>query len=106
MNVFTGRNQPGCYSWTGFYTCDHSRAYYYFAESLIEPSFYSTRCKDENPDLGKDGTNLRRCCEDGVYFGGEPGNDLYPQKRGVFYLETNSETPYSKSRQASYCWHK
>lgn len=79
-----GKSQPGCNS-DG---CSHDRAPYYFIESIRGKPFTGRRCRtygsltDSGCDF--DGTNK--------VMGGVP----HTTGSGVFYIQTNSASPYSR----------
>lgn len=83
-----GRSQPGCgIDLVG--TCAHGRAPTFFAESINNHYFYAIRCANFNEvDQG-------RCSNQGGGFrmGGEPSNNGL---NGIFYLETNSNSPFAR----------
>lgn len=84
-----GRSMPGCgLDITG--VCAHERACRYFEESISSnKEFTATRCDSyaeiENKTCTSRGT---------ARFGGEPLNVATP--RGVYYFETNPQSPYAK----------
>ncbi|CAD7079953.1 unnamed protein product [Hermetia illucens] len=84
-----GRMQPGCNDSTTF--CDHSRAVYYFAESLELPNkFYAIQCSTYDQIIEK------KCKWTGrvAYMGGDPSN--YGRNiRGVYFLPVNEKYPYA-----------
>ncbi|XP_070536523.1 pancreatic triacylglycerol lipase-like [Ptychodera flava] len=85
-----GKNQPGCgllpfeNGVEGGEICDHGRAHYYFIESI------RSSCKFEAYPCDKESQcyscGLRGCNRMGFHAGKSPN--------GVFYLETNSQSPY------------
>lgn len=85
---------PGCL----LSSCSHSRAVDYFAESIMNPyAFEAVKC--ENFESLKDGRCRMEDDENLVkaYMG---GNKMESGKSaGVFYLTTNKNAPYGKSRQ-------
>jgi pancreatic triacylglycerol lipase len=82
-----GRSQPGC----GIdisQSCAHSRAHELFAESIISEGFVARRCNSYQEILN-------RSCNgagNGV-MGGDPGR---AGQTGVFFLETNGNTPFAR----------
>ncbi|KAK9701823.1 Lipase [Popillia japonica] len=82
-----GSNQPGC-ELDLLGTCAHSRAYYYYSESIISSGFTSYNC-DSLPSYnnGSCSDNLRSMM-----------GQLYvdTSASGTYYLNTNSESPYSQ----------
>ncbi|XP_066591376.1 phospholipase A1-like [Prorops nasuta] len=71
-----GKKQPGCKDFFG--VCDHSRAYYYFAESIISSNGF--RASPINDDKGH------------VYMG---GSNLDSNAKGSYTLKTNSNSPFA-----------
>lgn len=87
-----GRSQPGC-KWDLTGNCAHSRALYLFAESMnSDVGFIGTRC-DSRDEMTVDG-----CVNgDGVkrVLGGDPKKVEVVTKRQVFWLKTNSKSPFA-----------
>ncbi|XP_012276889.1 phospholipase A1 [Orussus abietinus] len=117
-----GKSQPGC-GIDFFSTCAHSRAYYYFAESIRDPTgFHSigqrsrTNCKKCSPE------NLNKCmytniggeskeassklcsrcaklgnnCKKNIYATAYMGgSELDPNARGSYELRTASSPPFA-----------
>ncbi|XP_057321353.1 pancreatic lipase-related protein 2 isoform X1 [Microplitis mediator] len=91
--------QPGCtaanFIAMGMYrifrhylVCSHNRAWRYYVESINNPrGFPSTRCQRWRP-------NLRSCTWKNDAFMGFATD---PRTRGIFYLRTNSRTPFAKN---------
>lgn len=79
-------------SLTGMYS--HSRAWDLFEESIRDDSkFESIKCADYGSMVsGKFETKTAN-------MGGEPGNSGLS---GVFYLQTNSSSPFGKGKITSY----
>ncbi|KAH0547393.1 hypothetical protein KQX54_019099 [Cotesia glomerata] len=91
--------QPGCtaanFIAMGMYrifrhyiVCSHNRAWRYYVESINNPwGFPATRCLRWRP-------NLRSCTwkKDAVM-----GFATDPRTRGIFYLRTNSRTPFARN---------
>ncbi|KAJ0175583.1 hypothetical protein K1T71_008742 [Dendrolimus kikuchii] len=76
--------QPGCGSLPRIIACSHRRAYYYYAESIRNPkAFPAYQCENFVDD---------RCSVNGYM-----GEDADRRKTGKYYLETNSQSPYSRS---------
>lgn len=68
--------------------CSHNRAWRYYVESINNPwGFPATRCLRWRP-------NLRSCTwkKDAVM-----GFATDPRTRGIFYLRTNSRTPFARN---------
>ncbi|CAG9861216.1 unnamed protein product [Phyllotreta striolata] len=81
-----GSSQPGCgFDFTG--TCSHSRAYNYYAESLITDKFSSVQC-DNYSDFRSE-----KCDRVTSYMG-----TLRVDTRayGKYFLTTNSEIPWAR----------
>ncbi|KAL4719931.1 hypothetical protein ACJJTC_010294, partial [Scirpophaga incertulas] len=79
-----GINMPGCNS----QECDHSRCYYYFAESLLRGGFRGRACLSYLTAMSGN------CLLPGsLRMGG-----LVPKTgaTGIYYLETNAAPPYSR----------
>lgn len=84
-----GKLQPGC-SIETIVLCSHSRSPTYFAESLnSDNEFWAVRCSSKHVEMNK-----CKSTDFLVKIGGDPAysGDL---KRGTFYLETNSESPFA-----------
>ncbi|XP_060516296.1 endothelial lipase-like [Cylas formicarius] len=81
-----GRSQPGCgLDVTG--SCAHSRAYTYYAESLVNNEFIAYLCESER-DFNRD-----RCTTNSKSrMGGFP---VDKKASGEYYLNTNSRPPYA-----------
>lgn len=93
-----GRDQPGCESADTaitLTTCDHYRAVYLFVESIRNPdAFWATQCGDSYDDAIK----AKRCgpaTGPDSRMGGEP---LTKTARGVYYVATNSESPFGQGK--------
>ncbi|XP_045774010.1 phospholipase A1 VesT1.02-like isoform X1 [Maniola jurtina] len=78
-----GMSQPGCF----FSTCDHSRAWELFAESINSPDHFPAR-KCVNWTMFQNGLCTRN---DVTYMGLNSG----PGNSGSYFLTTGSSTPYS-----------
>ena len=85
-----GRSQPGC-GWDLAGHCAHSRAFFFFAESLYtDTGFYAYQCESL-----RDVRRGRCHVLDGIVkLGGEPGN-LHAAK-GIYFLRTNRASPFAK----------
>uniref|UniRef100_A0A1B0D0W3 Uncharacterized protein n=1 Tax=Phlebotomus papatasi TaxID=29031 RepID=A0A1B0D0W3_PHLPP len=83
-----GRSQPGCgIDIAG--NCAHSRAHQFFAESITsDRGFWARQCRNYNDILQEN------CVAAGIdqLMGGEPSNT---NARGVFWLRTNSNSPFA-----------
>ncbi|KAK9719586.1 Lipase [Popillia japonica] len=82
-----GSSQPGC-GLDLIGTCAHSRAYYYYSESIISSGFTSYNCDSlSNYNNGRCNDNTRSLM-----------GQLYvdTSANGDYYLNTNSESPYSQ----------
>ncbi|XP_076261784.1 pancreatic triacylglycerol lipase-like [Rhynchophorus ferrugineus] len=79
-----GKNQPGCTLKVG---CSHARAWEYFAESITSNRFVSQKCDSYNKYKNN------QCTGEYALMGG-----LYvdTSARGVYYLTTNSKSPYGR----------
>ncbi|KAH9627652.1 hypothetical protein HF086_009802 [Spodoptera exigua] len=79
-----GDKMPGCW----FIPCNHDRCFYYFAESIRNGGFTGVKCESYEHALVGD------ChLEETLQMGGiEPKTG----KSGVFYLETNAASPFSR----------
>lgn len=80
--------QPGC--WT--IMCAHSRAYVYFAESVLENNgnnFIGTQCNSLSALRGG------KCAAKRIPM----GIDTPATAKGNYYLETNKKPPYGRSFQ-------
>lgn len=80
--------QPGC--WSIF--CSHSRAYYYFAESVYpgnERNFLATKCSSLSA------YRQGRCENDPIPMGIATPHTA----RGSYFLETNKKRPFGKRSQ-------
>lgn len=83
-----GYSQPGCPWLIGANACDHQRAVLVFAETM-KKTFRGKSCKSTITD-GHPGR-----CKDLSYevkMGGEP---TFVNKPGVFYVQTNSQSPFA-----------
>lgn len=86
-----GRSQPGC-KWDLTGNCAHSRALYFFAESINgERAFLSKRC-DSREDITETG-----CKGDGTtrLMGRDPEENQIVSERQVYWLRTNDEKPFA-----------
>lgn len=84
-----GRRQPGC-GVDPAGGCAHGRSHRFFAESLLtDVGFYARQCRSFG-DVSRG-----RCVQAGpdMRMGGEPTDT---GARGVFFLPTNSRTPFAK----------
>ncbi|XP_060537339.1 pancreatic triacylglycerol lipase-like [Cylas formicarius] len=81
-----GRRQPGC-GLDALGGCAHSRAWEYYAESVVKKAFVAKKCATY--DLFQ----LNIC----TGSGGMGGFYLDKSLSGTFYLDTNAESPYSKA---------
>lgn len=97
-----GSTQPGCrkidlldiQSVAEPVVCDHLRAYEYFTEAIQKPKeFVAKRCRSWA--LYK----FDRCDKEETTLG-----NLSTTLTGTFYLETNSERPFSKVHKGGYIW--
>ncbi|XP_055591369.1 pancreatic triacylglycerol lipase-like [Uranotaenia lowii] len=87
--------QPGCF-FEGYIGCSHSRAYFYYAESITsQVGFWARKCAQLTVNLfdvtcdGQNGTMAR--------MGGEPPN-TETDACGSYQFETNSAAPFAKGR--------
>ncbi|XP_025832219.1 pancreatic triacylglycerol lipase-like [Agrilus planipennis] len=83
-----GRSQPGCGADIAG-TCAHSRAYQFFAESVKSGGFTATSCNSSN------NYNSGNCASNGQSKLG--GLNIDTSASGNYYLNTNSQSPYSES---------
>lgn len=84
--IFLGIKQPGC-GLDLLGVCSHGRVTELFAESLINNQFYSKKCNSFHQVL------IGRCNgTENALMGGEPVN---LNLRGIFYLKTNSKSPFA-----------
>lgn len=84
-----GRRQPGC-GVDPAGSCAHGRSHRLFTESLTtEVGFYARQCRSIN-DISRG-----NCVQDGAdqMMGGEPTDK---GARGIFWLPTNSRSPFAK----------
>lgn len=84
-----GRTQPGCgIDIVG--NCAHGRAYEFFAESINNNRFLSTRCNNFNE------IQIGSCTPSGpsVTMGGEPSN-FNTNTNGVYFLTTSGSSPFA-----------
>ncbi|KAK4877738.1 hypothetical protein RN001_010244 [Aquatica leii] len=80
-----GKYQPGCLEIIG--GCSHGRAYKYFVESILRGGFSAVHCEDYERFKTSMCTNGRKS-----YLGQV---NLDTSARGEYYLDTNSESPFS-----------
>ncbi|XP_068625241.1 pancreatic triacylglycerol lipase-like [Battus philenor] len=79
----SGAQQPGCL----LQTCDHTRSWLYFAESVLEPSaFASVLCEDWE-------TFKKGNCDKEISY---MGYGAKPGIKGRYYLQTGSVFPYGR----------
>lgn len=83
-----GSAQPGCgVDLAG--NCAHSRAHELFAESIVLNRFVATQCTGGHTQI------VNRNCQGTIRA--SMGGDVWSHgARGVFYLETNSNTPFAR----------
>ncbi|XP_053622734.1 pancreatic triacylglycerol lipase-like [Plodia interpunctella] len=79
-----GISMPGCDS----QSCDHSRSYFYFSESLLSGGFTGRRCA----------TYVTAMTGQCFLWGNLHMGGLVPKtgSSGIYYLETNGAPPFSK----------
>lgn len=86
-----GSSQPGCKPVPDIYgaACSHGRSIEFFAESIVSTKgFYAYNCKDY------DEFHTGFCKSNYLLMG-----DATPENaRGVYYLDTASESPYAKGK--------
>ncbi|KAJ2938933.1 hypothetical protein O0L34_g17744 [Tuta absoluta] len=81
-----GAEQPRCL----WQTCSHSRAWLYFAESVINPrAFPAVKCDSW-------GQFRKGSCQDEISYMGFPSK---PGTTGKYYLQTNGEKPYGRGKK-------
>lgn len=81
--------QPGC-GLDPVWACSHSRAYYYFAESVTnDGSFRSVHCKSFEELEGESCDKSEGEANMGGYFGRKK------EATGLYYLKTHDKPPYS-----------
>ncbi|KAI5635295.1 lipase domain-containing protein [Phthorimaea operculella] len=79
----SGAEQPDCL----LQTCSHSRAWLYFAESVVNPqAFPAVKCDSW-------GEFRQGSCQDEISYMGFPSQ---PGTTGKFYLQTEGDTPFSR----------
>lgn len=88
-----GQTQKGC-GLDLFGTCSHLRAPEYFAESITSDGFIAQRCESFAEIKNSRCTN--ELPGEFVVMRSEPAN--YGLK-GIFYLKTNSNSPYAVGRR-------
>ncbi|XP_039305331.1 pancreatic lipase-related protein 2-like [Solenopsis invicta] len=83
--------QPGCPIFSS-QTCSHGRSYQFFAESIVHPDgFISVQCSSWlDFQLGKCGDNNSSIAVMGEFI----NTDV----RGIFYLQTNAQSPFGKGK--------
>lgn len=67
------------------YECDHSRAYIFFAESIVNNRFRASKCEGF----------LINCTGENSFMGGEPGH-VNKRAEGIYYLKTNAKSPFGQ----------
>ncbi|XP_073822216.1 phospholipase A1-like [Musca autumnalis] len=78
-----GKYQRKCF----YVGCSHIRAYRMFAESITSPTgFWGIRCRSRKPKWDCDSMNAQE-----YRMGGEPSQP----KSGIFYVKTNSKSPFA-----------
>lgn len=88
-----GRSQPGC-GLDLFGTCAHLRASEYFAESITSDGFIAHRC-ESFVEIGKNRCTVETF-DEFIIMRPEPAN--YGLE-GIFFLKTNSKSPYAIGTQ-------
>lgn len=84
-----GTIQPGCGADLTF-TCAHSRAYVYFAESILtNVGFWSQQCKSVYNLIMK-----KNCLTTGAIA--KMGGLTITRAEGTYHVETNANSPYAK----------
>ncbi|KAG7300591.1 hypothetical protein JYU34_014885 [Plutella xylostella] len=84
----SGSQQPNCL----LQSCSHSRAWLYYAESIVRPeAFPAVRCEDWE-------AFRRGRCEKEVSYMGYPST---PGTRGRYFLQTADEPPYGTGRNGT-----
>ncbi|KAF5304291.1 hypothetical protein FQR65_LT07983 [Abscondita terminalis] len=78
--------QPGC-GFDIFGTCAHSRAYHYFAESILEGRFSSKQCKSYT-HFKNENCNHQETSYIGTFH-------IDKRADGDYYLDTNNQQPYA-----------
>lgn len=81
-------SQPGC-GIDAAGSCAHSRAHQFFAEAINSNRFVGRRCTGYNQITGRNCPGTGETASMGV----EPGNIGL---RGVFFLETNNNSPFAR----------
>ncbi|XP_039757387.1 phospholipase A1 VesT1.02-like, partial [Pararge aegeria] len=84
-----GMSQPGCI----FSTCDHSRAWELYAESISSPNHFPAR-KCDNWTMFQNGL----CAKNAVTY---MGLNSRPGDLGIYFLTTGSSPPYSMEAAGS-----
>ncbi|KAL5283433.1 hypothetical protein ACFFRR_005984 [Megaselia abdita] len=86
-----GVTQPGCDIWN-LIRCSHDRSVEYFVEALRNNLFFAKKCKDM-------GALSIKTCDvplDAVKMGDLNNGQFELPPKGIFYLETNGNSPYGK----------
>lgn len=82
-----GSTQPGCgVDVSG--SCAHGRAYFFYAESVNSGRFVARRCANYGQITGRN-------CPTGQGTGVMGGDD-FKSLNGVFFLETNGNSPFAR----------
>ena len=80
-----GKTQPGC----GSSMCNHSRAYLYFVESILNNRFMANKCANYY-EITTGNCTIQAT---GLIMGGEPPSYGLT---GVFVLSTNGRSPFGR----------
>ncbi|XP_026316589.1 pancreatic triacylglycerol lipase-like isoform X12 [Hyposmocoma kahamanoa] len=79
-----GAQQPNCF----FQTCSHSRAWLYYAESVVDPkAFPALKCNDW------DSFKIGNCSQDVTYIS-FMGHASMPGTTGLYFLQTADNPPF------------
>ena len=81
-----GKIQPGCGIDSN---CDHTRAHFYFAESILNNRFVADTCANYD-EVARGNCTIQAT---GIMMGGEPPSYGLT---GVFALSTNSVSPFGR----------
>ena len=95
-----GKKQPNCFM--DFFTgCSHARASDLFAESLVtETGFWASKCNNSLSEV------TRSVCKNADSVQMIMGGDLDKKVKspGIYFLKTNSQSPFARGRKAGEEW--